>query len=193
MSKRAAKKKANREAILIAAKAVFATIGYDASTVRDIVRRSGLASGSYYNYFADKEEVFTAIATEIFEPLTAALRGARQLAETPQSFLERPYRVVANLALDDPQTAAIVRQNQTVFRQRFYLSAAKSDIQSDLEADLRRWIEAGFFREHDPVLMTEAMLSLGLDLLIQVALDPGSADDRLRFIVEFFASALAPA
>ena len=46
-------KQANRAAILDAARDVFAEIGYGAATVRDVIRRTGLAAGTVYNYFPD--------------------------------------------------------------------------------------------------------------------------------------------
>ena len=56
--KRERTKTANRQAILDAAREVFGELGYDAATVRDIIRRTGLASGTFYNYYKSKEEVF---------------------------------------------------------------------------------------------------------------------------------------
>src|ERR1019366_10095935 len=41
----------NRATILHAAREVFAELGYDAAGVRDISRRTDLASGTFYNYF----------------------------------------------------------------------------------------------------------------------------------------------
>ena len=40
---------------------VFAELGYGATTVRDIIRATDLASGTFYNYFKSKEEVFQAL------------------------------------------------------------------------------------------------------------------------------------
>src|SRR5439155_26452791 len=51
--RREATKQANRPAILDAARDVFAQLGYGAATVRDIVRRTDLATGTFYNYFPD--------------------------------------------------------------------------------------------------------------------------------------------
>src|ERR1051325_10456523 len=45
----------NPAALLKAARAVFAEMGYGAASVRDIVRRTDLASGTFYNYFKDKD------------------------------------------------------------------------------------------------------------------------------------------
>ena len=62
--KRERTKVANRQAILDAARAVFGELGYEAATVRDIIRRTGLASGTFYNYYKSKEEVFDALADD---------------------------------------------------------------------------------------------------------------------------------
>ncbi len=59
--KREANKKANRETILAAARIVFDEIGFEAANVRDIVRKTSLASGTFYNYFKTKEQVFLAL------------------------------------------------------------------------------------------------------------------------------------
>lgn len=76
--KREQTKVQNRLAILDAAREVFGELGYEAATVRDIIRRTGLAAGTFYNYFRSKEEVFTALADDgarRFAPILKELRG----------------------------------------------------------------------------------------------------------------------
>ena len=82
--KREQTKVANRQAILDAARAVVGELGYDTATVRDIIRRTGLAAGTFYNYFRSKEEVFAALADEgaaRFNPILKALRSQGQTFE----------------------------------------------------------------------------------------------------------------
>lgn len=77
--KREQTKVANRRAILDAAREVFADMGYESATVRDIIRRTGLASGTFYNYFKSREEVFEALADDgaaRFRPILRACREA---------------------------------------------------------------------------------------------------------------------
>src|SRR5271169_488984 len=62
--KREQTKLANRQTILDAARAVFGELGYEAATVRDIIRRTGLSVGAFYNYYRSKEEVFEALADD---------------------------------------------------------------------------------------------------------------------------------
>ena len=63
--RRTVKRQNNRDAILDAARDVFAEIGYGGTMVRDIIRRTNLASGTFYNYFNSKEAVFNALSDEI--------------------------------------------------------------------------------------------------------------------------------
>ena len=76
--KREQTKVANRLAILDAAREVFGELGYETATVRDIIRRTGLAAGTFYNYYRSKEEVFAALADDgaaRFGPILRSLRG----------------------------------------------------------------------------------------------------------------------
>ena len=76
--KREQTKVQNRQAILDAAREVFGELGYETATVRDIIRRTGLAAGTFYNYYRSKEEVFAALADDgarRFAPILKALRG----------------------------------------------------------------------------------------------------------------------
>lgn len=78
VGKREQTKVANRQAILDAAREVFGELGYDTATVRDIIRRTGLAAGTFYNYYRSKEEVFAALADDgarRFNPILKSLRA----------------------------------------------------------------------------------------------------------------------
>ncbi|HEX7945045.1 MAG TPA: helix-turn-helix domain-containing protein, partial [Phenylobacterium sp.] len=78
IGKREQTKVQNRLAILDAAREVFGELGYEAATVRDIIRRTGLAAGTFYNYYRSKEEVFAALSDDgarRFNPILKALRG----------------------------------------------------------------------------------------------------------------------
>jgi len=78
VGKREQTKVQNRLAILDAAREVFGELGYEQATVRDIIRRTGLAAGTFYNYYRSKEEVFAALADDgarRFAPILKALRA----------------------------------------------------------------------------------------------------------------------
>lgn len=85
--KRERAKAANREAILDAARRVFAQLGYDGASVRDIIRGTDLASGTFYNYFHSKEEVFEALQDDIAKRFRPILHYQCEHAETFEHFV----------------------------------------------------------------------------------------------------------
>lgn len=54
-------KEKKRQEILQSAHVCFAEKGFEASTVDDIVTRSGLSKGAIYNYFKSKDEIYLAL------------------------------------------------------------------------------------------------------------------------------------
>jgi len=91
-TKREITKTQNRGLILDAARRVFAELGYAAATVRDIIGATGLASGTFYNYFKSKEEVFQAIRDAAALEVRPQLREARMKAETGEDFIASAFR-----------------------------------------------------------------------------------------------------
>ena len=52
-------------ALLDAAAQEFGSNGFHATGITDITRRAGVALGSFYTYFASKEEIFRALVTDL--------------------------------------------------------------------------------------------------------------------------------
>src|ERR1700739_2400573 len=80
-------KQQNRQFILDGARRLFAGQGYDAVTVRDIIRTTPLAAGTFYNYFTSKEDVREALRAEIALAIRPRLAEGRAEANTPEEFL----------------------------------------------------------------------------------------------------------
>jgi AcrR family transcriptional regulator len=184
-------RKQNRDQILGAARVVFATIGFDAATVRDIVRESGLAQGSFYNYYRTKQDVFEDVVEDIIDPLVSLLRQTRADATTARAFLFNGYEACRLLPLQEPQAAAIIARNQSSFREIFYLGDGQSRIKSDLAADLKAGHRAGLFKSMDFELMAETQIALGIDLVIQAAQSPEHASKRVKFLSDLLEAAIA--
>jgi AcrR family transcriptional regulator len=72
--KRQRQKIERRDAILGAARKVFAQRGYDGTTIADIARESGVAAGTVYLYYASKTELFAALNLQLFALINDALR-----------------------------------------------------------------------------------------------------------------------
>jgi AcrR family transcriptional regulator len=101
IGKREKTKAANRQAILIAARNVFAELGYEAATVRDIIRGTDLASGTFYNYFKSKEEVYEALADDGARRFRPILRMARENAKSFEDYLHSAFVAYFSFVLED--------------------------------------------------------------------------------------------
>ncbi|MGE0740633.1 MAG: TetR/AcrR family transcriptional regulator [Hyphomonadaceae bacterium] len=103
IGKREKTKAANRQAILVAARRVFAELGYEAATVRDVIRGTDLASGTFYNYFRSKEEVFEALADDGARRFRPILRLAREHATSFEDYLHSAFVAYFHFILEDNQ------------------------------------------------------------------------------------------
>jgi AcrR family transcriptional regulator len=185
--RRAATKAANRAAILDAAR----DAGYVAASVRDIVRRTELASGTFYNYFPDKASIFRALAEDIAAEARRRTRAARRDATTVEGFVEDGYRAFFAFMVEDPATLAFLARNTGTIREQFgeaVLPAGVSELREDLEAA----IAAKALPEVDVDYCAHAMIALGLELGQRLVLrDPPDVEGATAFATALFVGGLS--
>jgi AcrR family transcriptional regulator len=187
--KREQTKQANREAILSAAREVFSDIGYGAATVRDIIRRTGLASGTFYNYFPDKESVLRALVDEIMVEARLRVRAARAGATTLQAFVADGFRAYFAFIAEDPRTVRLISRNAGTIRTLFDEPALGAGI-AELRADLDAGVASGALPGHDTGLMAAAMVGAAVEVgLAMVARDPVDVDRAAGFVTSVFVGA----
>jgi AcrR family transcriptional regulator len=187
--RREATKAANRTAILRAAREAFGEFGYGASSVRDIVRRTGLAAGTFYNYFPDKESVFRALVTQTSEEARGVVAAAR--AGAPHDFVEDAYRAYFEFIVADRDRFAFLRRNAATIRLLFD-DVALPAVTQDLAGDLRAAITRGDLPDVDVEYTAGAMIAVGLELGERlVERDPPDVEGATRFATELFAGGLA--
>ena len=116
---------------------VFAEQGYEATGVRDIIRRTDLASGTFYNYFPDKEAIFRALVEETGREARRRVRAARRSAARP---LDDRHRVLGRI-----RPCVAVDAAADVLRQVF---AARDLLRRRLDGD-------GLRRRHIGILRVE--------------------------------------
>ncbi|WP_310540919.1 TetR/AcrR family transcriptional regulator [Phenylobacterium sp.] len=104
VGKREQTKVQNRQAILDAAREVFGELGYEACTVRDIIRRTGLAAGTFYNYYRSKEEVYVALSDEGARRFTPLLKAQRAQSADWESFVRAAIEAYFSFLADEHQS-----------------------------------------------------------------------------------------
>jgi AcrR family transcriptional regulator len=101
IGKREQTKVQNRAAILDAAREVFGELGYDNATVRDIIRRTGLAAGTFYNYYRSKEEVAAALSDDGARRFAPILKAERAQATDWESFVRGAISAYFNFLAEE--------------------------------------------------------------------------------------------
>ena len=188
--KREQTKQANRSAILAAAREVFADMGYGAATVRDIVRATDLAAGTFYNYFPDKEAVFRALMEESAVRVRERTRAGREGARTLEDFVRGGYLAYFQAVADDPMTFELTRRNAGTIRTMFNTPAIGAGI-DELRADLEAAIAAGLMPQVDVEYTASAMVGVGFEIGVRmVARDPVDPEAAAEYATRLFLSGL---
>ncbi|KPQ30308.1 MAG: transcriptional regulator, TetR family [Marinobacter excellens HL-55] len=166
--KRAMNRIRNRNAILTAARECFRENGYDNSTIRDIVRRTGLAAGTFYNYFSSKQDIFAALLTDFLSHLNHDMSRHRRTASSTRDFIHNAYLALYTATARDPVVYELAHQNQRALRNLF-----GSDILGlamlSLEEDVRDGIARGLLPDLDPDYLCAAFFGVAYDISMSVA------------------------
>ena len=184
--KREATKQANRASILTAARGVFAEIGFGAASVRDIIRRTDLAAGTFYNYFATKESVFRALVDEAARGALAVTREARLAATTFEDFIHEGNRAYYTFVASDPATFDLMRRNAGTIRTMFdepALGVGFDELREDLDEAIRR----GMIPPLDTEYAAAAMVGTGFEVAVRmVERDPVDVEGAATFATALF-------
>lgn len=101
-------KDAKRTAMMQAAVRVFAEKGYHAATVRDIVAEAGVAIGTFYFYFPDKETLFNHLFEETAAFLLQTLDQAINSRTSFPAQLEAAIQAYINVAFYEPAVVQLL-------------------------------------------------------------------------------------
>jgi TetR/AcrR family transcriptional regulator, cholesterol catabolism regulator len=142
---------------------VFATRGYDQSTMQDVAEASGLATGALYHYFKGKEELLAAICDELVDPLVDEAEHVIAQHANPREQLVALVRAWVAHVVDH-------RDNMLVFQQERHLiergerwrsvRTARKRFERLVDNVLQRVDEAGILTTTDRRLALSALLGM---------------------------------
>src|ERR1700677_1959699 len=101
--KREQTKAANRLAILDAARLVFAELGYEGASVRDIIRRTNLSVGAFYNYYRSKEEVYEALSDDGARRFRPILQAQYEASADFETYIRRAIQAYYNFLVEEQE------------------------------------------------------------------------------------------
>ena len=183
--RREERKAENRAKLMAAALTVFAEKGLGAATARDIVRETDLATGTFYNYFRDKEDAFRALLDESSERIRAAAREIRlNLDLTLEQRVELGFLTYFEMALENRELFEVFRRNSGVIASDENLFEPGI---RELMEDLSEWAQAGDIPGVDLEYLATASAGLGFQIATHlISRDPPDVDGAARFCTRFF-------
>ncbi len=168
LGKREQTKVQNREVILDAARRVFAELGFGATTVRDIIRATPLASGTFYNYFKSKEEVYQAIRDEVALEIRPRLREERKKAKSVEEFISRTFLTFMQFVAEDHTNFRSIRHSADVTRVRVDTPEVVAGFE-ELREDIEKAIQEGLFPPVDADFLMAAIVGVAFEMAERMA------------------------
>jgi len=160
-SKRTQTKERNRRVILDAARGVFGRQGYQTATVRDIIGATSLASGTFYNYFKSKDDVYAALRDEMALEVRPLLRAERYEAQTANDFIAGTFRAFLSHASQRSASLAAIDAFGDHASSGTRTIVMGGD---DLRRDIQAAIERGVFAEVDAELLAAAIVGVAFEV-----------------------------
>ena len=153
-SARSARRDTRRQELVDAAVAVFSARGVSAASVDDIVRAAGVAKGTFYLYFATKDDAVNAVAASMVEGVADRIEaGATDSTRSP---IERLLAFGAGVREvgDEPYDRKLIevfhRPENRVLHDRIGELALRR-LTPTIAAIIADGIDSGQFRRQDPL------------------------------------------
>lgn len=147
-----------RTQILSAAARVFAAKGYARATIADIAKAAGVAEGSIYNYFKNKQDLLVSLPRQLIEPTIEATRARAAVTSRVEPL--PPERILKGIAQN---IISIIHQNAHIIRAVF--SALPNMKQPLREKYLQQVIlyATGLLKEYFQQQIEQGVFRKGLD------------------------------
>ena len=156
-----ARAKLKRTALVDAAVLSFSTLGFEVSTAKSIAAQAGVATGTFYQYFDNKNEILRVIATERYGQLQAHLEWFdvtdRDLMEGDlnQVFL-RFFQSIYDFHEKNSELHQVLEQRKTQDEQ---LMVIMNEGQEDLFSRLLLFVKS--FDIEQPEVVTSNLFAMG--------------------------------
>jgi AcrR family transcriptional regulator len=156
-----------RAALMRAGAELLAQRPIDAIAVNDIVDAAGVAKGSFFNHFEDKDAFAAAIAAEIRADVEARVTAANIGVLDPAVRVARAFSGFVHFAIGEPKRARIMLRGQQ------WATAGDHPLNRGVQADIAHGVATRRFRQ--PAAAAGVIYVAGLCQMVMMAV----VNDRL--------------
>jgi len=171
--------RSKRQAIIEAARKIFAMKGYEDTTIAEIAEDAGIAVGTVYLYFGNKRDIYTSVSLDwavslaaVFEDPTIAALPAEQV---PRAMIEATFRIchqdsdMMSLFQVDIQSEAEIQKHK----------AADELITGILDNFFRQAIAQGQLAPFDTEVYTKVIFGMVHSVLFECFCVEGGENEEL--------------
>jgi len=174
---RAEQATATREALIDAARRLWADKGFFATSTGEIVEAAGAGTrGALYHHFADREELFLAVFDAVQEELTTSMAPTKIDEVDPISRVRRVLLVFLDLVAERPDAQALLIDGPAVFGWRRWRELESQRGLAAIENLLEAAVQADQIAAH----LVQPLAALLLGLMTDAALLVATSEDPAR-------------
>jgi AcrR family transcriptional regulator len=184
---------ARRTQILAAAAQVFSEKGFHRATIRDVAQAAGIADGTIYNYFANKDAVLLGILDQLNEtperPGHFAQAASVGIEDWTRQYIKQRYAAIGSEGRRLFQVVlAEVLANPKLREQ--YAREVVQPTYDLAESFFRQWVADGNLRPVDPALALRVASAMLLGVLVQQIIGDPVLDAHQAELPELMADIL---
>ena len=173
-----------RAALISACGDLLGKYPIDAITINNIVESAGVAKGSFYNHFTDKESLALTVSTAIREEVEL------QVIESNKNVTDPAYRIargVCNhikLAVENPQRATVMLRSPQL------ATSSEYSLNKNIQRDILEGIESGRFSPRCEEAGLIHVMGVTITTMLRVIEQRHSADEAIDLTTRVFALTL---
>ena len=163
------KRNITKRALLESARDLVAERGSDRISIQEITKRADVATGTYYNYFETKRDIFVAVALHLRSQMQQDLEPVRNKIKDPAMRVTITLRFYFNQAFSHYEWRAFTKNTG--------LSRELVLHQPEEEAlhDIKEGIKGGRFRVDDPSFTQSLIIGMVKHVISQI--ESGEANE----------------
>ncbi|HBM87552.1 MAG: TetR/AcrR family transcriptional regulator [Parvibaculaceae bacterium] len=166
-SKGLPKRDRTRLALIDSTVEVIAQKGMDLAKISDITEHAGLANGTFYNHFADKDEILTEAAQRIAVEMAREIDNEMRTVDSAVARMVTATTRAIRMAVSESAWGAVI------IGALQHLPSVRGDILQFLKADLQRGIDQDLFDiELDEFFLDQIASLLAASIRTQIDTGP---------------------
>ncbi len=166
-----------RAALIAACEDLLVQQPIDALTITNIVKAADVAKGSFYNHFADKEALASAVAVAIIQDFQIAVEKNNDNITDPAYKMTRAVCTFMYCALSDPRRATIM------LRGHDWVTSSKLQPQENSNKDIEEGIRTGRFRKRSSEVGSILILGTTSFSMIRIVQDKLSVEQTIELSI----------